>query len=92
MKIDVPSKLKNMAVWDYWDNADWAVEIGVGATRRILSIAAGWIWFILLGPTRTSIGYICPVEHYKKMKMKPEVPRAGGRAEPGSEAVQERQA
>ncbi len=73
VKIDVPSKLKNMAVWDYWDNADWAVEIGVGATRvEILSIAAGWIWFIPLGPTRTSIGYICPVEHYKKMKMKPE--------------------
>ncbi len=73
IKIDVPSKLKNMAIWDYWDNADWAVEIGVGATRvEILSIAAGWIWFIPLGPTRTSIGYICPVEHYKKMKMKPE--------------------
>ncbi len=73
VKIDVPSKLKNMAVWDYWDNADWAIEIGVGATRvEILSISAGWIWFIPLGPTRTSIGYICPVEHYKKMKMKPE--------------------
>ena len=73
VKIDVPSKLKNMAVWDYWDNADWAIEIGVGATRvEILSISAGWIWFIPLGPTRTSIGYICPVEHYKKMNMKPE--------------------
>jgi len=73
VKIEIPSKLKNMAVWDYWDNADWAIEIGVGATRvEVLSIAAGWIWFIPLGPTRTSIGYICPVEHYKKMKMKPE--------------------
>lgn len=73
VKIDVPSKLKNMAVWDYWDNADWAIEIGVGATRvEILSISAGWIWFIPLGPTRTSIGYICPTEHYKKMNLKPE--------------------
>lgn len=73
VKIDVPSKLKNMAVWDYWDNADWAIEVGVGGTRvEVLSIAAGWIWFIPLGPTRTSIGYICPVEHYKKMNKKPE--------------------
>ncbi len=73
VKVDVPSKLKNMAVWDYWDNADWAIEVGVGGTRvEVLSISAGWIWFIPLGPTRTSIGYICPVEHYKKMNMKPE--------------------
>lgn len=73
VKIDAPSKLKNMAIWDYWDNADWAIEVGVGGTRvEVLSIAAGWIWFIPLGPTRTSIGYICPVEHYKKMGMKPE--------------------
>lgn len=73
IKVDVPSKLKNMAVWDYWENADWSVEIGVGGTRvEVLSIASGWIWFIPLGPTRTSIGYICPVEHYKKLNMKPE--------------------
>ncbi len=73
VKIDAPSKLKNMAIWDYWDNADWAIEVGIGGTRvEVLSIAAGWIWFIPLGPTRTSIGYICPVEHYKKLGKSPE--------------------
>lgn len=70
--VEVPTQLKNMAVWDYWSNADWAVEIGVGGTRvQVLSIASGWIWFIPLGPTRTSIGYICPVEHYKKTGLTP---------------------
>lgn len=73
VKIDVPSKLKNMAVWDYWENADWAIEVGVGATRvEVLSISSGWIWFIPLGPTRTSIGYICPTDFYKKSGKKPE--------------------
>ncbi|MFG0331445.1 MAG: NAD(P)/FAD-dependent oxidoreductase [Phycisphaerales bacterium] len=61
-----PKHLKNMAMWDYWENADWAIEIGIGGTRiQVLSIGTGWVWFIPLGPTRTSIGFICPVEHYK---------------------------
>ncbi|MEM7456006.1 MAG: NAD(P)/FAD-dependent oxidoreductase [Planctomycetota bacterium] len=66
--IDVhyPGSLKNIAIWDYWENATWADEIGVGGTRvQVLSQPAGWIWFIPLGPTRTSIGLITPVEHYK---------------------------
>ncbi|MEO0630018.1 MAG: NAD(P)/FAD-dependent oxidoreductase [Planctomycetota bacterium] len=71
--VEVPTRLKNMAIWDYWENTDWAVEIGVGGTRvQVLSIGTGWIWFIPLGPTRTSIGYICPVEHYKNCGMTPE--------------------
>jgi len=71
--VSVPTALKNMAMWDYWENAEWAVEIGVGGTRvQVLSIDCGWIWFIPLGPTRTSIGFICPVEHYKQAGMSPE--------------------
>lgn len=71
--VEVPTRLKNMAIWDYWENTDWAVEIGVGGTRvQVLSIGTGWIWFIPLGPTRTSIGYICPVNHYKNCGMTPE--------------------
>lgn len=70
--ITEPSRLRNMAVWDYWDNAEWAVEIGTGATRvQVLSLAGGWIWFIPLGPTRTSIGFVCPVEYYKQRKLSP---------------------
>lgn len=62
------TNLQNIAFWDYWENADWAVEIGVGATRvQVLSQPAGWIWFIPIGPTRTSIGYILPAEHFKSL-------------------------
>ncbi len=62
------TNLQNVAFWDYWENADWAVEIGTGGTRvQVLSQAAGWIWFIPIGPTRTSIGYILPAEHYKSL-------------------------
>lgn len=74
VEIQVPTKLKNIALWDYWTNAEWAVTIGRGATRvQVLSIGTGWIWFIPLGPTRTSIGYICPAEYYRERGVSPEV-------------------
>ncbi|HAN68461.1 MAG TPA: hypothetical protein DCQ70_08210, partial [Halieaceae bacterium] len=61
VEVDVPTSLKNVAFWSYWDNAEWAVEIGTGATRvQVMSIGSGWIWFIPLSPTRTSIGLVCP--------------------------------
>lgn len=70
---DAPKELRNIAIWDYWENADWAVEIGVGATRVLVrSLPYGWMWFIPLGPTRTSIGLICPSEHYRASGMTPE--------------------
>ncbi|NES78546.1 MULTISPECIES: NAD(P)/FAD-dependent oxidoreductase [unclassified Okeania] len=73
IKSDIPTKLQNIAIWDYWTNAEWADTIGVGGTRvQVMSLAHGWIWFIPLGPTRTSIGFICPAEHYKKLKKRPE--------------------
>ena len=60
------TKLQNVAFWDYWEDADWAIEVGSGGTRvQVMSQAAGWIWFIPLGPTRTSIGYVVPADHYK---------------------------
>ena len=52
-----PTSLMNIALWDYWDNAQWATTIGTGGTRvQVLSIGSGWIWFIPISPTRTSIG------------------------------------
>ncbi len=61
-----PSTLQNIAIWDYWQNTDWAVKIGVGGTRvQVISVPYGWIWFIPLGPTRTSVGLIVPAEYYK---------------------------
>ncbi|MCA9298448.1 MAG: tryptophan 7-halogenase, partial [Phycisphaerales bacterium] len=60
-----PGSLKNIAMWDYWENAEWAVTIGTGGTRVfVLSIGCGWIWFIPIGKTRVSIGFICPKEYY----------------------------
>jgi flavin-dependent dehydrogenase len=37
-----------------------------------MSIGSGWIWFIPLGPTRTSIGYVCPRQFYLHSGRKPE--------------------
>ncbi|MGR3341749.1 MAG: NAD(P)/FAD-dependent oxidoreductase [Paracoccaceae bacterium] len=63
---NVAKELRNIAVWDYWENAEWAVEIGVGGTRvQVRSLPWGWLWFIPLGPTRTSIGLVCPNDHHK---------------------------
>ncbi|TVQ64280.1 MAG: NAD(P)/FAD-dependent oxidoreductase [Phycisphaerales bacterium] len=73
VKIDAPTLLRNVAFWDYWENAEWAEEIGVGATRvHIRSLGYGWLWFIPLGPTRTSIGLVCPADHYKQTGKRPE--------------------
>jgi len=67
-----PTTLQNIAVWDYWQNADWAVEIGVGGTRvQVISIGYGWIWFIPLGPTRTSVGLVVPAKYFKEAGRKP---------------------
>ena len=69
---DTPSTLRNIAIWDYWQNTDWAVEIGVGGTRiQVLSLGWGWLWFIPMGPTRTSIGLVVPADHYKKSGKRP---------------------
>lgn len=66
VEVDQPGALRNIAIWDYWDNAEWAETIGVGGTMvQVMSIGSGWIWFIPLSPTRTSIGYICPAHVYK---------------------------
>jgi len=67
VEIESPTLLRNIAIWDYWQNAEWAEKIGVGGTYvYVMSIGYGWIWFIPLGPTRTSIGFITSAEHYKR--------------------------
>ena len=68
-----PTSLRNIAIWRYWENAEWAVEIGVGGTRvQVMSLGYGWIWFIPLGPTRTSVGLVIPAEYYKTSGKRPE--------------------
>ncbi len=42
VKSDIPTKLQNIAIWDYWTNADWAETIGIGGTRvQVMSLAQG---------------------------------------------------
>lgn len=70
--IQAPTRLQNIAFWDYWENAEWATRYPGGATRvLVLSIGSGWIWFIPLGPTRTSIGFVCPRGYYSDRGLKP---------------------
>ncbi|MFI4860764.1 MAG: NAD(P)/FAD-dependent oxidoreductase [Phycisphaerales bacterium JB063] len=72
VESEAPKQLRNIAVWDYWENAEWAVEIGVGGTRvQVRSLPYGWMWFIPMGPTRTSIGLICPSDYIKQTGAKP---------------------
>jgi flavin-dependent dehydrogenase len=73
VETNSPTTLQNIAIWDYWQNAEWAVKIGIGGTRiQILSQGYGWVWFIPLGPTRTSIGLVIPSEYYKQSGKKPQ--------------------
>jgi len=73
IQVDYPTALQNIAVWDYWENAEWAVKIGVGGTRvQVISVPYGWIWFIPLGPTRTSVGLVTPAAYYKQSGKRPE--------------------
>jgi flavin-dependent dehydrogenase len=70
VEVEEPPSLRNIAIWDHWDNADWAVTIGTGATRvQVTSLGYGWIWFIPISATRVSIGLVCPAEYYKKSGM-----------------------
>ncbi len=67
VNVDEPSQLQNVAIWDYWKDAKWAVELGTGGTRiQILSVQYGWLWYIQIGDDRTSVGLVCPVEYFKK--------------------------
>ena len=76
-KLDIsvtsPTNLRNIAIWDYWQNAEWAESIGTGGTRiQVLSLSWGWIWFIPISPTRTSIGLVLPAAKFKEEGKKPE--------------------
>lgn len=72
VRVDAPTKLQNVAFWDYWENAQWPTRFPADATRiLVLSIGAGWIWFIPITRTRTSIGFVCPAEYYKKQGKTP---------------------
>ncbi len=67
VECDYPTKLRNIAIWDYYQDAEWAVKIGDDGTRiQVMSLGWGWIWFIQITATRTSVGLVVPAEYYKQ--------------------------
>lgn len=72
VESNAPVELRNIAFWDYWDNARWKVEIGVGGTRILVrSLPFGWIWFIPIAPSRASVGLVCPSYYYRDRGLSP---------------------
>ncbi len=68
-----PTSLMNVAFWDYWQDAEWAVRIGRDATRiQVISVNYGWLWFIPIGKSRTSVGLVVPAYYYKESGLRPE--------------------
>jgi len=64
--VEAPSSLRNIAIWDYWQDADWGTREGADGTNiHVLSIDWGWLWFIAMGKTRTSVGLVTSATHYK---------------------------
>jgi flavin-dependent dehydrogenase len=64
--IQAPTSLRNIAIWDYWQNADWAEKHGNGTFIYVLSIGDGWLWFIPISATRTSIGFVTSADYFKR--------------------------
>jgi flavin-dependent dehydrogenase len=72
VESEAPTSLRNVAFWDYYNNAKWKIEIGVGGTRiQIRSLPYGWLWFIPQGPLKASVGLVCPSEYYKESGLTP---------------------
>ncbi len=73
VEVDNPTILQNIAIYDYWQGASWAISLGASGTLiQVLSLGWGWIWFIPISPTRTSIGLVVPASYYKEQKVRPE--------------------
>jgi flavin-dependent dehydrogenase len=74
VKVEAPTKLQNVAFWDYWTDARLNEDLfGHGVTRiQIRSLPYGWLWYIPLSRTRTSAGLVCPAEYYKSCGKRPE--------------------
>jgi flavin-dependent dehydrogenase len=61
--------IRNMAVFGYWENADIDVEYSVGrdpATIVIVTAPEGWVWCIPVSTSVVSVGYVTPVETFKR--------------------------
>ncbi|WP_328974142.1 tryptophan 7-halogenase [Streptomyces canus] len=57
--------LRNIAVWSYWQGCELYAGNRAGDTL-VENLPEGWIWYIPLADGTVSIGYVTPVEQYKK--------------------------
>jgi len=72
VEADYPTKLRNIAIWDYFQDTSWAVHLGGTSTRiLVMSVGYGWLWFIPIGANRTSVGVVIPLEYYKQSGKRP---------------------
>jgi flavin-dependent dehydrogenase len=72
VNVTAPTLLQNVAFYQYWNCEEWAKTTDIGATRvHVRSLPYGWLWFIPLSATRTSIGLVTPAKHYKASGLSP---------------------
>jgi flavin-dependent dehydrogenase len=72
VECEYPTALQNVAFWGYWQNAEWPERMGSGGTRvQIMSLPYGWVWFIPISETRSSVGLVIPAGHYKATGLRP---------------------
>ncbi len=65
--VTSPTALRNIAIYDYWQGAEWAKRDGANGTHiQIMSLGWGWLWFITIGETRASVGLVTPAEYFKQ--------------------------
>jgi flavin-dependent dehydrogenase len=69
IEVEVPTRLKNIAFWDYWERDGLNDSLLKHGTMRVLirSVPYGWIWYIALSEHRTSVGLVCNAEYFKKL-------------------------
>lgn len=65
--VNSPTTLRNIAIYDYWQDAAWAKREGVDGTHiQVMSLDWGWVWFITIGKTRTSVGLVTHADYFKQ--------------------------
>lgn len=71
--VSAPTSLRNIAIYGYWRSADWGDRAGRDGTHiYVMSLEWGWLWFIVIGNERTSVGLVTSAAYYKGSKMTPE--------------------
>lgn len=66
-KIEWDKKLRNMAIWGYWEGAERSSGLDAGNTF-LPTFEEGWWWFIPLRNDRTSVGAVIDRNNFDKVK------------------------